>query len=131
MVVAGMPGVRAACCYLERVAVAPAGGTRSAAAIELAAAIHPHGALWVIGNAPTALFALLELCEAGDVVPAAIVGLPVGYVGAAAAKAALWESAFRAITITNVGERGGSAVAAAAVNALGRLASATPPPLAR
>ena len=68
------------------------GSTRSAAANRVAAAEHPDGALWVIGNAPTALARLLELHDRGAVRPAAVVGLPVGYVGAAEAKAALWGS---------------------------------------
>jgi precorrin-8X/cobalt-precorrin-8 methylmutase len=92
----------------------------------LAGGAHPEGAVWVIGNAPTALAALLDLCAAGQVRPAAVVGLPVGYVGAAEAKAALWDSPLRSIAITNDGPRGGSGVAAAAINALARLASASP-----
>jgi precorrin-8X/cobalt-precorrin-8 methylmutase len=110
-------------CYLEQVPVPPAGSTRAAAAISLASAAHPEGAVWVIGNAPTALEALLDLCLVGRVRPAAVLGLPVGYVGAAEAKTALWNSALRDVTITNHGPRGGSAVAAAAINALARLAS--------
>jgi precorrin-8X/cobalt-precorrin-8 methylmutase len=71
------------------------------------------GAVWVIGNAPTALFALLEHPPPA---PALVVGLPVGFVGAADAKAALAASGLPCVT--NVGERGGSAVAVATVNAL-------------
>lgn len=123
MVVAGIPSVAGAVCFLDQVAEAPPGDTRSAAAIRLAGERHPDGALWVIGNAPTALFALLELVAAGAVRPAAVVGLPVGYVGAAESKAALWASDLRAIAITNTGVRGGSPVAAGAVNALARLAT--------
>jgi len=121
MVVAGIasPG---ALCLLDEVPAAPAGTTRSAAALGLAAERHPDGAVWVVGNAPTALTALLELAATGRVRPAAVVGVPVGYVGAAEAKAALWGSDLRRVAITNVGERGGSPVAAAAVNALARLA---------
>ncbi len=114
-------------CYLDQVAVAPAGSTRAAAAITLAVAAHPEDAVWIIGNAPTALAALLDLWQAGRVRPAAVIGLPVGYVGAAETKAALWDSSLRDLTITNVGPRGGSAVAAAAINALARLASAPGP----
>lgn len=88
------------------------GTTRSAAAVELAAARVGPGAVWVVGNAPTALDAVLA--HARD--PALVVGLPVGFVGAAEAKAALATSGLPAVT--NVGELGGSAVAAAAVNAL-------------
>jgi precorrin-8X/cobalt-precorrin-8 methylmutase len=118
MVVAGIPTVAAARCFLDQVPTAPPGSTRSAAAVELAAATFPDDALWVIGNAPTALARLLELHAAGTVRPAAVIGLPVGYVGAAEAKAALWESPLQSVAITNVGRRGGSPVAAAAVNAL-------------
>jgi precorrin-8X/cobalt-precorrin-8 methylmutase len=122
MVVAGIPSVPDSVCFLDEVPEAPPGDTRSAAAIRLAAERHPDGALWVFGNAPTALFTLLDLYERGAVRPAAVVGLPVGYVGAAESKAALWASALRPITVTNSGVRGGSPVAAGAVNALARLA---------
>jgi precorrin-8X/cobalt-precorrin-8 methylmutase len=122
MVVAGIPSVRNTACFLDQVAGAPPGGTRSAAAIRLAAERHPDGALWVIGNAPTALSALLNLVAAGTVRPAAVVGLPVGYVGAAESKAALWASDLRPLAVTNTGNRGGSPAAAGAVNALARLA---------
>jgi precorrin-8X/cobalt-precorrin-8 methylmutase len=124
MVLAGLGSVRRARCYLDRVPTAPRGTTRTAAAIQAAAEDHPVGALWVVGSAPTALCRLLELAEAGEVRPAAVIGLPVGYVGAAEAKAALWASELGRIAITNVGERGGSPVAAAAVNALARLSRA-------
>jgi precorrin-8X/cobalt-precorrin-8 methylmutase len=129
MVAAGIPAVAATApvlCYLDRVASAPGGrGTRSEAAVDVAAAEHPDGALWVIGNAPTALFRLLRRWEEGVVRPAAVIGLPVGYVGAAEAKQALWESGLRALSITNEGRRGGSPVAAAAVNALHQLLSSS------
>lgn len=92
---------------------ADAGITRSAAAFRLAARQIGAGAVWVVGNAPTALFELLEH-PAPD--PALIVGLPVGFVGAAQAKAALAASALP--SLTNRGEKGGSAAAAAAINAL-------------
>jgi precorrin-8X/cobalt-precorrin-8 methylmutase len=69
--------------------------------------------VWVVGNAPTAL---LELLEHPPAAPALVVGLPVGFVGAAEAKAAL--SASGLPMLTNRGEKGGSAVAAAAINAL-------------
>ena len=124
MVAAGITR-RATRCYLDAVPHAPGGTTRSAAAFEHAAAELPHGGVWVVGNAPTALAALLALHAAGRVDPDAVVGLPVGYVGAADAKDALWHSALAARTITNIGERGGSAVAAAAVNALTRIAEGT------
>lgn len=121
MVVAGIPAVGGRC-WLDQVAAAPAGGTRSALAVERAAAEFPRGALWVFGNAPTALRRLLDLHAAGVVEPAAVVGLPVGYVGAAEAKADLWASPLAGVSITNRGRRGGSPAAAAAVNALARLA---------
>jgi precorrin-8X/cobalt-precorrin-8 methylmutase len=87
--------------------------TRSAAAMRLATAEAPPGAVWIVGNAPTALAELLAQPPAQ---PALVVGVPVGFVGAADAKAALAASGLPCLT--NVGERGGSAVAAAAVNAL-------------
>jgi len=90
-----------------------AGITRSAAAMRLAVAQTPPGAVWAIGNAPTAL---LELLARPPADPALIIGLPVGFVGATSAKAALRRSGLPCIA--NRGERGGSAVAAAAVNAL-------------
>jgi len=94
--------------------------TRSAAGIRQAAARHPHGAIVVVGCAPTALAEVLRLAAEGAFVPALVVGLPVGFVGAAEAKAALRASDLPAVS--NVGEKGGSAVAAAAVNAMWRLA---------
>jgi precorrin-8X/cobalt-precorrin-8 methylmutase len=112
-----------AICLLDEVPTAPPGGTRSAAAVELAVSRHPDDALWLIGNAPTALFELLRLHEAGLVRPAAVVGMPVGFVGAAEAKAALWAGPLRPVAITNLGEKGGTAAAAGAVNALVRLAA--------
>jgi precorrin-8X/cobalt-precorrin-8 methylmutase len=120
MVAAGTPSL-VTTCLLPEVPVAPAGSTRSAEAFRLAAERHPDGAVWVVGNAPTALTALLDLCAAGSVQPEAVIGLPVGYVGAAESKAAVWASSLRSIAITNVGERGGTPVAAATLNALNRL----------
>lgn len=107
-----------AVCLLDAVPTPPGGSTRSAAAFSLAAERHPQGALWVVGNAPTALEELLRLAAAGRVQPAAVVGLPVGFVGAKEAKARLWDSDLRPVAVTNVGERGGTPAAAAAVNAL-------------
>ncbi len=125
MVAAGIPAVAARCdvlCYLDRVPGPVSGrSTRSEAAVEAAAAEHPDGAVWVVGNAPTALARLLRLHAVGAVRPACVIGLPVGYVGAAEAKQALWDSPLRAVSITNEGRRGGSPVAAAALNALARL----------
>jgi precorrin-8X/cobalt-precorrin-8 methylmutase len=91
--------------------------TRSAAALEL---WRPHlaGAIVAIGNAPTALFHLLNMLEADDCPrPAAIIGCPVGFVGAAESKAALMAAA-PAPALTVLGRLGGSAVTVAAVNAL-------------
>ncbi|SEB01651.1 precorrin-8X methylmutase [Rubrimonas cliftonensis] len=91
--------------------------TRSAAALEL---WRPHlaGAVVAIGNAPTALFHLLEMLEDTDCPrPAAIIGCPVGFVGAAESKQALWEAAPVPCLIVE-GRLGGSAVTVAAVNAL-------------
>jgi precorrin-8X/cobalt-precorrin-8 methylmutase len=93
---------------------AAAGGiTRSAAAMRLAVERARPGAVWAVGNAPTALFALLEHPPPD---PALVVGLPVGFVGAAEATAPLAASGLPCVT--NRGERGGSALAVAAVNAL-------------
>jgi len=93
------------------------GTTRSAAAVELWRS-RLDGALVAVGNAPTALFHLLELVAAGAPRPAAVVGVPVGFVGAAESKAALAESPLRLPFLVVHGRRGGSALAAAAVNAL-------------
>ena len=71
-----------------------------------------------IGNSPTALFRLLELLETGSPRPAAIIGVPVGFVGAAESKMALTQRANGVPWLTVHGRRGGSAIAAAAVNAL-------------
>ncbi|HTD96629.1 MAG TPA: precorrin-8X methylmutase [Edaphobacter sp.] len=91
--------------------------TRSAAAIELWRD-QLAGSVVVIGNAPTALFHLLEILEHGAPHPALILGMPVGFVGAAESKQALVESRLAIPYITVQGRRGGSAIAAAAVNAL-------------
>ncbi len=92
------------------------GNTRSAAALDLWGD-QLGGAVVAIGNAPTALFHLLELLDAGAPLPAAIIGLPVGFVGAAESKAALWADG-RVPCLTLPGRRGGSAMTVAAVNAL-------------
>lgn len=92
------------------------GLTRSAAGIRAAAARFPDGAVWAIGNAPTALAELLRLAEAGEVRPALVVGLPVGFVGSVAAKSALRAGGLNALS--NASERGGAAIAGAAINAL-------------
>ncbi len=92
------------------------GNTRSAAALEL---WRPHlkGAIVAIGNAPTALFRLLDMLDQGAPPPAAIIGVPVGFVGAAESKQAL-AAQTRVPFLVVRGRRGGSAMAVAAVNAL-------------
>jgi len=92
------------------------GNTRSAAALDLWGE-QMRGAVVAIGNAPTALFHLLELLDAGAPPPAAVIGIPVGFVGAAESKLALALDG-RVPFVTVQGRRGGSAMAAAAVNAL-------------
>lgn len=119
MVAAGITS-REAICLLAAPAPPEIGAgalTRSAAAVRRAATEVGAGAVWVIGNAPTALFELLSLAELGALAPPALViGLPVGFVGAAESKAALAASGLPCLT--NRGEKGGSAVASAATNAL-------------
>jgi precorrin-8X/cobalt-precorrin-8 methylmutase len=93
------------------------GNTRSAAALEL---WRPHlaGAVVAIGNAPTALFHLLSMLEEADCPrPAAIIGCPVGFVGAAESKAALWTASPAPCCIVE-GRLGGSAITVAAINAI-------------
>lgn len=91
--------------------------TRTAAALE-----HWRerldGSLVVIGNAPTALFHLLEMVDEGSPHPAAVIGVPVGFIGAAESKAELARHSSRLEHLVVKGRRGGSAIAAAAVNAL-------------
>ncbi|XGB39589.1 MAG: precorrin-8X methylmutase [Cyanobacteria bacterium LVE1205-1] len=93
--------------------------TRSAAAVDL---WNPYlaGAVVAIGNAPTALYRLLELLDEGAPQPALILGFPVGFVGAAESKAELAANSRGVPFITLHGRRGGSAIAAAAVNALAK-----------
>ena len=93
------------------------GNTRSAAAVELWAD-RLEGAVVAIGNAPTALFHLLELLDEGAPKPAVILGFPVGFVGAAESKAELAERPRGCEFVALRGRRGGSAIASAAVNAL-------------
>jgi precorrin-8X/cobalt-precorrin-8 methylmutase len=115
MVAAGITA-RPTICSIGDPAVAETAGaaglTRSAAAVRLSYVKAGPGAVWVVGCAPTALE---EIIECG-VEPALVIGLPVGFVGAAESKAALRESGLPAVS--NVSEKGGSAVAAAALNAL-------------
>jgi precorrin-8X/cobalt-precorrin-8 methylmutase len=93
------------------------GTTRTAASVELWRD-RLDGALVAVGNAPTALFHLLELVAAGAPRPAAVVGVPVGFVGAAESKAALAAHPLGLPFLVVHGRRGGSAIASAAVNAL-------------
>ncbi len=95
------------------------GQTRSAAAVEFWGE-RLGGAVVAIGNAPTALFHLLELLDAGAPEPALIIGMPVGFVGAAESKAELATNPRGCQFIAIAGRRGGSAMAAAAVNALAK-----------
>jgi len=116
-----LPADNEVCCTLrdpEVVARAAATRTtRSAAAVD-AWNERLAGAVVAIGNAPTALFRLLELLAAGAPKPAAIIGVPVGFVGAAESKHALSTEPHGVPWLTVHGRRGGSAIAAAAVNAL-------------
>jgi precorrin-8X/cobalt-precorrin-8 methylmutase len=91
------------------------GTTRSAAALDLWLD-HLEGAVVAIGNAPTALFRLLEMIAAGAPRPAAVLGIPVGFIGAAESKEALAATDLEHLIVR--GRRGGSAITAAAVNAL-------------
>lgn len=114
------PGVEVMCLLNDARARAiglERGTTRSAAAVALWRE-HLEGAVVAIGNAPTALFALLELIDAGGPRPAAIAAFPVGFVGAAEAKEALHQDSRGLAYATLLGRRGGSAMAAAAINAL-------------
>jgi precorrin-8X/cobalt-precorrin-8 methylmutase len=118
---ARLPGANEVVCTLRDPRV-PAlatswGTTRSAAAVSLWGD-RLEGALVAIGNAPTALFHLLELLDAGAPQPAAIVGVPVGFIGAAESKEALVSHPSGVPYLVVRGRRGGSAMAAAALNAL-------------
>ncbi|WP_368188367.1 precorrin-8X methylmutase [Aestuariibius sp. HNIBRBA575] len=93
------------------------GNTRSAAAVELWRS-HIEGAVVAVGNAPTALFRLLELLDEGWPKPAVILGFPVGFIGAAESKAELANNARGCDFIALRGRKGGSAMASSAVNAL-------------
>jgi precorrin-8X/cobalt-precorrin-8 methylmutase len=110
-------------CFLNDERVPPLakakGETRSMAALSLWSE-HLKDAVVVIGNAPTALFRLLEMIEQGAEKPALIIGMPVGFVGAAESKQALWDlhETLGIECITLLGRQGGSAVTAASCNAL-------------
>ena len=118
---ARLPGQNTVICTLRDPATeqfaAGRNTTRSAAAVEL---WRPHlsGAIVAIGNAPTALFRLLEILAEGAARPAIVLGFPVGFIGAVEAKAALAAFGRGLNFITLNGRRGGSALAVAAVNAL-------------
>jgi precorrin-8X/cobalt-precorrin-8 methylmutase len=116
---ARLPAANAVVCTLDDPAASEIAArrrtTRSAAALDLWTP-QLAGAVVVIGNAPTALFRLLELLDAGAPAPAAIIGMPVGFVGAAESKEALVASGRPCIVVR--GRKGGSAMAAAALNAL-------------
>ncbi|MPM55951.1 Precorrin-8X methylmutase [bioreactor metagenome] len=94
------------------------GTTRSAAAVSLWDRL--EGAVVAIGNAPTALFQLLELVAAGGPRPAAVLGIPVGFVGSPESKVALAENPYGLEWLVVNGRRGGSALASSAINALAR-----------
>ncbi|HRD48528.1 MAG: precorrin-8X methylmutase [Candidatus Competibacter sp.] len=99
--------------------------TRTMAAMEEWPA-HLAGSIVVIGNAPTALFRLLDLLDEGAPRPALVIGMPVGFINAAESKQALWDIApteFQTPCITLLGRRGGSSLAAATLNALARMAN--------
>ena len=115
--------VKGALCALDFTRQASWPRTRTELGIERALDAAGEGAIAVIGCAPTALEALITMTAAKRVHLAAVVALPVGYVGAAAAKENLLASGIPAIT--NRGARGGSAVTAAAFNALVRMANGT------
>ncbi len=116
-----LPAANEVVCLLDDPRVAPLaaelGTTRTAAAVELWRE-RLGGAVVVIGNAPTALFHLLALVSAGGPRPAAVIGIPVGFIGAAESKVALAEQELGLEYLVVHGRRGGSAISAAAVNAL-------------
>ncbi len=120
IITARLPHGNEVICSLDNPAAASLaqelGTTRSAAALELSKH-RLDGAIIAIGNAPTALFHLLEMLDEIPARPACVVGLPVGFVGAAESKAALIADA-RLPFITVKGRKGGSAMAAAALNAI-------------
>jgi len=114
-----LPAANEVVCTLSEPAVGDLakrlGTTRSAAALDLWGP-YLDGAVVAIGNAPTALFRLLELVAAGSPRPAAVLGIPVGFIGAAESKQALAASGLEYLVVH--GRRGGSAMTVAAVNAI-------------
>ncbi len=121
MVRSGIRGVATECFLADAPTTEQQNETRAARGMRAAATAHPTGAVVVVGCAPTALEEALDLAARDVFEPALVIGMPVGFVGAAESKARLRASGLPAIS--NVGEKGGSAVAAAAVNALVRLAA--------
>lgn len=101
------------------------GSTRAAAAVDVAAQLFQE-AIWVVGNAPTALLRLLELIQGKAVIPSLVIGMPVGFVQAEESKQALLESEGIPFILIR-GRKGGSALAAAALNALAGMALADVP----
>jgi len=115
-------GCRAVCLVADgeiRRASAAAGMTRSAAAMQAAAA-SLHRGIVAIGNAPTALFEAIKLSREGVMAPSLIIGMPVGFVGAAESKQALLDAEL--VSITMLGRKGGTPAAVATMNALMQLA---------
>jgi precorrin-8X/cobalt-precorrin-8 methylmutase len=116
-----LPAANEVICTLDSPGVAQLatslGTTRSAAALDLWGD-RLSGAVVAIGNAPTALFRLLELIAAAAPAPAAVIGIPVGFIGAAESKQALIDNSLGLDYLVVRGRRGGSAITAAAVNAL-------------
>lgn len=120
MVCAGCTRVETICAISDPAVIAESqssGQTRAACAMRVLAE-HIDGGIVAIGNAPTAIWSLLELHATTGLTPALVVGLPVGFVGASESKQALWESGLPCIT--NDGPRGGSPWAAAVINHLCR-----------
>lgn len=123
-------------CYMADPAVAAAakeaGTTRAVAAMKYAARQHP-GAVFAVGNAPTALFALCDAMEAGDFRPALIIGVPVGFVNVVESKERLMSLCEKlgVPAIAAMGRKGGSSVAAAVCNALLYTAAGQLDPAAR
>ncbi|TVM17976.1 precorrin-8X methylmutase [Oceanidesulfovibrio indonesiensis] len=99
------------------------GSTRATVAVDVAAERYGGlaGAILLVGNAPTALLRILERCRDGSIAPALVLGMPVGFVNAAESKALLMEQSFVPYIAVS-GRKGGSALAAAALNALAQLA---------
>lgn len=105
-------------CHPDAAYIAESEGiTRSMAGARLLKSFM-NNAIILCGNAPTFLFEIMEMVKSGEIRPALIVGVPVGFVGAAESKSQLWELAYSVPVITCAGTKGGSAIAAAVLNAL-------------